>query len=111
MRHLVVGPALILLLACSSVSAGEAPPSTESDSTPKVQNRPSPTQGHAKKNKQISSTRSRSALSSLPLSSAEAYAAEHSADLPVSSAAKQASPTTGSWTGFYVGAGIGAGRQ
>ena len=112
MRRLVFGLALIPLMACSSVSAGEGQLSTESDGSQKVQKLPSPNQGRSpKNNKQISRTQSRSAPPSLPLSSAETYAAEHSVDLPVSSSAKPASPATNSWTGFYVGAGIGAARQ
>jgi hypothetical protein len=110
MRRQVLGLALILLVACSSVSAGEVEQLTETDGTQKVQNLPSPNQGHAKKNKQTSRTQPRSVPPSLPLASAETYAAEHSADLPVSSAAKPASPTANSWSGFYIGAGAGVGR-
>jgi hypothetical protein len=47
----------------------------------------------------------------LRLSAAESYASEHFASPPILSAAKRASPATNSWTGFYVGAGIGAARQ
>jgi len=111
LRRLVFGLALIPLVACSSVSAGEGQLSTESDGSQKMQKLPSPQGRSPKNNKQISRTQSRSALPSLPLSSAETYASEHSVDLPVSSAAKPASPATNSWTGFYVGAGIGAARQ
>jgi hypothetical protein len=112
MRGLVFGLALIPLVACSSVSAGEGQPSTESDGSQTAQQLPSPNQGRSTKSKrQISKTQSRSAAPSLPLSSAETYAAEHSADLPVSAPAKPASPATNSWTGFYIGAGAGVGRQ
>jgi hypothetical protein len=112
MRCLVFGLALIPLVACSGVFAGEGQLSTESDGSQKTQKVPSPNQARiSKSNRQISRTKSRSALPSLPLSSAETYAAEHSANLPVSSAAKAPSPATNSWTGFYVGAGIGAARQ
>lgn len=87
MRHLVFGLALLPLLACS-VSAGEAQASAESAGSQKTRKLPS-----------------------LPLSSAESYAAAHSANLPVSPTPKSASPATNSWTGVYVGGGIGAGRQ
>jgi hypothetical protein len=114
MRGVVFGLALIPLVVCSSVSAGDAQPSTESDGSQTVQKLPSPSQGRsAKNNKQISKSQSRPAPSSLPLSSAEAYAAEHSANLPVSSPPRTETPAANSWTGFYVGAGggIGAARQ
>ena len=92
MRGLVFGLALLPLAASSSVSAGEA---QLVDGPPKAQ-KLSPL---------------RSVPPSLPLSSAESYAATHSADLPVSYAPKPAPPATNSWTGVYVGAGMGAGRQ
>ena len=113
MRGLVFGLALIPLVACSNVSAGDAQPSIESDGSQTVQKLPSRRQGRSvKNNKQISKTQSRPAPSSLPLASAEAHAAEHSANLPVSPATKSAPPAaTNSWSGFYIGAGAGAGRQ
>jgi hypothetical protein len=92
MRRLVFGLALLPLAASSSVSAGEA---QLADGPPKAQKLSSP----------------RSVPPSLPLSSAESYATTHSAGLPVSPAPKLASPTSNSWTGVYVGAGMGAGRQ
>lgn len=110
MRHLVFGLALIPVLACGGVSAGEGQLSTESDGSQKVQKLPSPGQGRSSK-KNISRTQSRLASPALPFSSTETYAAEHSVDLPVSSQPRPASPATNSWTGFYVGAGIGAARQ
>jgi hypothetical protein len=112
MRGLVFGLAIIPLVACSSVFAGEGQPPTESDGSQTVQKLPSPDQGRSTKSKkQISKAQSKSAVPSLPLSSAETYAAEHSADLPVSSPAKPAAPATNSWTGFYIGTGAGVGRQ
>jgi hypothetical protein len=115
MRRFVFGLALISLVACGSVSAGEGQaPNSEPDGSKKVQKLPSPGQPHPpKNNKQVSTAQSggRSIPRSLPLSSAETYASEHSAGAPVSSAAKPTSPVTNSWTGFYVGAGIGAAQQ
>jgi hypothetical protein len=114
MRRLVFGLALIPLVACGSASAGEGSLSAASDGSQAVQRSPSPSQRQSpKKIKQISKTQSRPTPSSLSLSSAETYAAEHSANLPVSSPPKPAAPATNSWTGFYVGAGagIGAARQ
>ena len=112
MRCMVFGLVLIPFVACSSVAAGEGQQWTESDGSQKVQKLPLPNQARSpKNNKPISRTQSRSAQPPVPLSSAETYASEHSAGLPVSSAAKPASPSTNSWTGFYVGAGIGAARQ
>jgi hypothetical protein len=110
MRRLIVGLVLVPLVALSSVSVVGAQSSTESDGSRKVQ--PEPNQGRAlKNNKQVSKTPYRAAPPSSSLSSAEAYAVEHSGDLPVSSSAKPASPATYPWTGFHVGAGIGAGQQ
>jgi hypothetical protein len=112
MRCSVVGLTLISLVACSSVFAEEGQLSTGPDGAKKVQKLPSPNQGRLpKNNKQLSSRQSRSAPPSLPLSSVESYAAQHSADLPVSSPEKPASSAPNSWTGFYVGAGIGAARE
>jgi hypothetical protein len=111
MRRLVFGLALIpFVVACGGVSAGEGQLSTEPDGSQKVQKLSSPAGQGTSPKKQVSRSQSRSAPPSLPLSSAETYAAEHSADLPVSSPAKPASPTTNSWTGFYIGAGAGVGR-
>ena len=47
---------------------------------------------------------------SLPLSSASAYASEHATGLPISSPPGPSPPQSPSWTGFYVGAGAGAGH-
>lgn len=88
MRRLVFGLALWPIVASSSASAGGAQLATESAGSQKAQK-----------------------LQSLPLSSEESYAAAHSANLPVSSGANPTVPANNSWTGVYVGAGIGAGRQ
>lgn len=112
MRRLVFGLALINLVASSNVFAQEGQLSSGADGSQKLQKLPSANQGRSpKNNKRISDTHSRRRAASSPLSSAEAYAAEHSDGLPVSSPAKSALPTTNSWTGFYVGAGTGAGRE
>ena len=100
MRALVFGLALIPFIVCS-VSASEAQSSTESDKA--VQKPSSSNQQRFQNNKKhILKTQSRPA---------EAYAAEHSANLPVPSAPKTEAPAANSWTGFYVGAGAGVGRQ
>jgi hypothetical protein len=112
MRRFVFRLALIPVVACSSVSAGQVQaPSSESDS---LQTLPSPGQKPPRKsNKQVSKAQmdGRSVSRSMPLSAAETYASEHSTNSPVSPAVKPISPTTNSWTGFYVGAGIGAAQQ
>jgi hypothetical protein len=108
MRRLSFGLAMISLTICSSAYAGD-PPSAVSDGSQQVQ-KSSPTvrTGHPKDDKRGS--RIQSDGGALPLSSASAYAAEHSANLPISSVPKPASPPSNSWTGFYVGAGAGVGR-
>jgi hypothetical protein len=112
MRCSVFGLALIPLVICGSIFAAEAQSPTEPDASQKAQKLPSANPARAaKSSKQIPKTQSRSAPPPLPLSSAETYAAQHSADLPVSSAAKSPSPATNSWTGFYIGAGAGVGRE
>jgi len=114
MRGPVFGLTLIALVICSSVFAGEGQLPIEADTSQKVQELAPPNRERPlKKNKHISRTQSRSAPSSLSLSSAETYAAAPSANFPVSSPAKAELPTTNSWTGFYVGggAGVGAAQQ
>jgi hypothetical protein len=111
--------ASISLIMCSSAFAGDAP-NTDSNGSQKVQAPSSPLQTRRpKNNKQVSRTQpSRTQPSkSQPdersgpqsLSSAAAYASEHSASLPISSAPKSAPPSANPWTGFYVGAGAGVG--
>jgi hypothetical protein len=112
MHRILFGLALIPLMVCSSALAGDAPNSNSAGSQD-VQ-KPPPSQMHRPKNsKQVSRTRSdgRSGPQSLPLSTAETYASQHSANLPISSVAKSPPPSTRPWTGFYVGAGIGAARE
>jgi len=115
MRRLASGLALIAVVACGSVSAGEAQAQySESDASQKVRTLPSPGQiQRAKSNKQVSRAQSagRPGPRSLPLSAAETYASEHFANSPVSPVVKPATPAGNSWTGFYLGAGAGAARQ
>jgi hypothetical protein len=108
MRRVSFGLAMISLTICSSAYAGDLP-SAVSDGSQQVQ-KSSPTVriGHPKHDKRASRTQSDGGA--LPLSSASAYAAEHSANLPISSVPRPASPPSNSWTGFYVGAGAGVGR-
>jgi hypothetical protein len=99
MRRILFGLMLVPLIACSAVLADDA----------QVPNVPSPID-RAKHRKPTSVTRSRapSAPAALPLSSAETYASEHPGNLAISSTPKPAPPAGNSWTGFYVGAGVGA---
>ena len=115
MRRVFFGLALVPLMACGSVFAGEGQPlNSEPGGSQKVRKLPSPSQARrAKDNKQVSKGQfdGRPVPQSLPLSAAETYASEHSAGVPVSSTAKPASGVTNSWTGFYVGVGVGAAQQ
>lgn len=115
MRRLAFGLALIAVVACGSVSAGEAQaPNSESDASQKVRTLPSPGQIHpAKSNKQVSRAQAagRPGPRPLPLSAAETYASEHFANSPALPVVKPAPPAGNSWTGFYLGAGAGAARQ
>jgi hypothetical protein len=111
MHRMLFGLALISLMACSSAFAGDTP-NSGSGGSQDVQKPLPPSQIHRSKTiKQVSGRQSdgRSGPRSLPLSSAEAYASEHSAGLPISSAPKSPPPSTRPWTGFYVGAGAGIG--
>jgi len=114
MRRLFFRLAVISLMMGGSAFAGD-PPNTDPNGSEKMQlPSPPPQTRRPKNNKQISRTqpsktqpdeRSRSQS----LSSAAAYASEHSASLPISSAPKSTPPSANSWTGFYVGAGAGVG--
>jgi hypothetical protein len=112
MRRIIFGLALVPFLACSSASAGEGPALAGSDGIPKAEAPPPDEPAHAAKvAKRMPKRQSQPAAASLSLQSAETHAADHSAGSPTSSAAKPASPAASSWTGFYVGAGGGIGRQ
>ena len=122
MHRIVFGLLLVPLIACGDVLADDAQapsaivPNANSGGSQQMQankklrseqvSRPSPID-RAKNRKPTSMTRSR-APGALPLSSAETYASEHPANLAISSAPKPAPPAGNSWTGFYVGAGVGA---
>ncbi|WP_159007171.1 hypothetical protein [Bradyrhizobium sp. S69] len=124
MRGIVFGLLLVPLIACSDVWAEDAqiPNATTGGSQQANQNQKLPSEqvspssqiDRSKNRKQTSMTRSRalSTPAALPLSSAETYASEHPGNLAVSSAPKPAPPAgnspSNSWTGFYVGAGVGA---
>jgi hypothetical protein len=122
MRRIVFGLLLVPLIACSDVLADDAQlpnaqaPNANSGGSQQVQANkklrseqvsPSSQIDRAKNRKSTSMTRSR-APAALPLSSAETYASEHPGNLAISSAPKPAPPAGNSWTGFYVGAGVGA---
>jgi hypothetical protein len=108
---------LVPLIACRDVFADDAQaPNANSGGSQQVQANkklrseqvsPSSQIDRAKNRKSTSMTRSR-APAALPLSSAETYASEHPGNLAISSAPKPAPPAGNSWTGFYVGAGVGA---
>jgi hypothetical protein len=127
MRRIVFGLLLVPLIACSDVLADDAQapnanvPNANTGGSQQVQANKKllseqvspPSQIDRSKNrKQTSTTRSRgpSAPGALPLSSAEAYASGHPANLAISSVPKPAPAPSNSWTGFYVGAGVGAGQ-
>jgi hypothetical protein len=124
MRRIVFGLLLVPLIACSDVLAEDAqiPNANIGGSQQAQANKKLPSEqvsppsqiDRSKNRKQTSITRSRapSAPGALPLSSAETYASEHPDNLAISSAPKPAPPAgnspSNSWTGFYVGAGVGA---
>jgi hypothetical protein len=113
MHRLLFGLALVSLMACHHAFAGDVPIS-DSVGPPAVQKPPAPSRLHAPKTvKPVARIQSdgHSKPRPLPLSSAAAYASEHAADLPVSSAPKMTTPSTSRWTGFYVGVGAGVGTN
>jgi hypothetical protein len=130
MRRIVFGLLLVPLIACGDVLADDAQapnaqipnvqvPNANTGGSHQVQANkklrsaqvsPLSQIDRTKNRKPTSVTRSRapSAPGALPLSSAETYASEHPGTLAISSAPKPAPPPGNSWTGFYVGAGVGA---
>jgi hypothetical protein len=111
MRRIIFGLALVPFLACGSVSAGEGLALAGSDGMPKAEAPPPGKPAPAAKLAKRTPKRQSQPAAASSLQSAESYAADHSANSPTSSAAKPASPAAGSWTGFYLGAGGGIGRQ
>jgi hypothetical protein len=116
MHRLVVALALVPLTAFS-VAAGDGALPTGSDGAQTVQQPTTPAQPRASKvTKQSAKTSSRPTPKQPSLSSAETYAAEHGAGAPVSAAAKPGAPAPASgsdaysWTGVYMGAGVGVSR-
>jgi hypothetical protein len=133
MRRIVFGLLLVPLMACSDVLAedvqvpnamvpnaqlpnantGGSQQAQANKKLPSKQVSPPSQIDRSKNRKQTSTTRSRapSAPGALPLSSAETYASEHPGNLAISSAPKPAPPAgnspSNSWTGFYLGAGVG----
>src|SRR5689334_8629102 len=108
MQHRAIAIALIAFAACAG-AFGEEQLSTDAGHLQKASS-PSPDRASSSKINRRTPKSPRSASQPVPLSSAEAYASEHSAQ-PSISAPKEASPTTNSWTGFYLGAGVGGARQ
>jgi hypothetical protein len=127
MRRLLFGLIVIPVMASGGVFAAEpqvsgsdpgSPQPSQADAKPtaSVKNTTSPKKSPppgSKTSQQVSRTRSdgRSGPGSLTLPTENAYASEHAAGLPVLSAPKPAPapPANNSWTGFYIGAGVGAG--
>ena len=112
MRRVSFVLAVILPMMGSSGFAADTP-GTDSNAAQQVQK---PTAAaparHPTNHKRVYGTPSdgRTVPRSLPLPSAAAYAAEPSANLPITSGPRPASPSGNSWTGFYLGAGVGVGR-
>jgi hypothetical protein len=113
MHRILFGLTLISLLAYGNAFAGDMP-NSDSAGPQDVHQPASPSQTrHSKTAKQASGKPSegRAERRSLSLPSAEAYASEHSASLPISSAPKSSPPSTRPWTGVYIGAGAGIGAS
>ena len=109
MRRVFFGLLFFLLTACSGAFGGEASKADPGGSPEKLSSAGQPR--HLKNNKRVSG-----AQQSLPLSSAAAYASEHAITLPNSSAPRPAppssnTPSSNTWTGFYVGAGAGTAQR
>jgi hypothetical protein len=108
---MLFGLALLSLAAISGAWADDVQPPANSDGAQKAQKQSSSDHRSAKTRKQVAKARSQPAPAPSSISSAESYAAGHSADLPVSSTANPAQSTSRPWTGVYIGGGVGAGRQ
>jgi hypothetical protein len=109
MYRILLSLALISLMGSGNALAGDTPNANAGGS--QELHKPSP--HHPKTVSQVSAKPSdgRSEPRSLPLSSAAAYAAEHSPDLPISSTPKSPPPSSRPWTGVYIGAGAGIGAS
>ena len=112
MHRILFGLALISLLAYGDAFAGDMP-NSDSAGLQDVHPPASPSQTrHPKTAKQVSGKPDgRAEQRSLSLPSAEAYASEHSASLPILSAPKSSPPSSRPWTGVYIGAGAGIGAS
>jgi len=114
MQHALFGLVLVALLSCGPVFAGDAPSADPAGSqavraagkSPAAQKTRSPAGPlhHARHSQQAPPP-------SLPLAAAAAAASEPSAGLPIAPVPRAASPEARPWTGFYVGAGVGVGRD
>jgi hypothetical protein len=109
MHRILLSLALISLMGSGNALAGDTPNADASGS----QDLHKPSPHHPKTARHVSAKPSdgRSEPRSLPLSSAAAYAAEHSPDLPISSTPKSPPPSSRPWTGVYIGAGAGIGAS
>lgn len=106
MRYAAFGIALFACVTCDGASGKELL-STDAGHLQKTQ---APDQARLSKASKRAPKASRTVSHPLPLSSAEAYASEHSS-APSVSVGRPASPATSSWTGFYLGAGVGGAPQ
>jgi len=103
MRRALFAIALIPLLAGGPVVAAEAA-RADPAASPAVQ---MPSSTSPKPTKQVARRRSDRPAAPGSLSAAATYASEHSETLPIASPQRPTPPATASWTGFYVGAGVG----
>ena len=109
MRCVLFGLTLSSLMTCSAF-AGDVP-NPDLNGPQEVRKPSSSAQAHPKTNKPVSKAQADERSKLKALAPAAAYASEHSANLPISSAPKPASASPRPWTGFYVGAGAGVGSS
>jgi hypothetical protein len=109
MHRILLSLALISLMASGNAFAGDAPSADAGASQEPHQ--PSPHRPKTARQVSAKPAGGRSETPSLPLSSAAAYAAEHSPDLPISTTPKSPPPSSRPWTGVYIGAGAGIGAS
>jgi hypothetical protein len=107
MHRILLSLALISLVASGNALAGDTPNADAGGS----QDLHKPSPHHPKTTKQVSAKPADGRSEKRSLSSAAAYAAEHSPDLPISSTPKSPPPSSRPWTGVYIGAGAGIGAS
>jgi len=111
MRRALFAIALIPLLAGGHAVGAEAP-GADAGASPALQKPPAATATRQRKpTRPVARRQADRPAAPASLSAAASYASAHSQSLPVAPPQRTAPPATPSWTGFYIGAGVGGGAS